>query len=77
MEENTETKSRNDELEHIRDWKYIIKNWDFILKNSRSLLIKSLRFGVSTKYRGKIWYLLTNAEETKSKASFTLLLTFV
>ena len=34
MEENSETKSQNDELEHIRDWKYIIKNWDFILKNS-------------------------------------------
>ena len=58
-------------LDHVRDWKYIIQNWDYLLKNSRSTILRSLRLGVPTKYRGEVWYLLTNAKEVKAKANFT------
>lgn len=66
-----EKEERNKELDHIRDWKYIINNWDDILKNSRSTIIRSIRLGVPTKYRGDVWYLLTGAKEAKAKANFT------
>ena len=67
---NSNDKERRN-LEHVRDWKYIIQNWDDLLKNSRSTILRSLRLGVPTKYRGDVWYLLTNAKEVKAKAGFT------
>ena len=70
MAENSH-KKEEESMEHIRDWKYIIKNWDDLLKNSRATILRSLRLGVPTKYRGDVWYLLTNAKEVKANANFT------
>ncbi|EAY05006.1 TBC domain containing protein [Trichomonas vaginalis G3] len=63
--------NKSRDLTHLRDWKYIIQNWDTLMKESRSLIIRSLRLGVPTKYRGDVWALLTNQKVVKSKANFT------
>ncbi|EAY23308.1 TBC domain containing protein [Trichomonas vaginalis G3] len=62
---------KKDDFSHVRDWKYIIKNWEKLMKESRSIIIRSLRLGVPTKYRADVWALLTNSHTVKSKANFT------
>ena len=57
-------------MKHILDWRYIIDNWEFILKNERETIIRSLRAGVPSKYRGKVWSLLTNSKNTRENANF-------
>lgn len=56
---------------YINDWPYIIANWDSLVKNSRSIIIKSLRRDIPTKYKPTVWKLLLNIENVKRKANFT------
>lgn len=59
------------ELNLISNWQEIIKNWDELLRTQRKVIIRSLRLGIPSKYRGEIWALLTNAHKCKKESNFT------